>query len=317
MDSCSKCSRDSIIFLAYVKKHLCQKHFIELFEKRARKTIRTDCPIKKGMRVAVGLSGGKDSTVMLNILADLQKDLPFELVAVTIDEGIKGYRNNSLEAAKIEAKKRNVEHHIFTFKAQTGHTLDEIMEIKKKETPCSYCGVIRRHTLNKAAREVNADVIAIGHNLDDIAQTVLINIMRNEPLRLVRFGETVVEDKKFVPRIRPLAHAPEREVAVYALAKGFTVDFEECPYAQKAFRMQIRNHLNDLEEKYPGTKFKIANSFATMQPLLKKGLEDTIAKNELKYCVRCKDPTTTELCMFCKMVEGIDEDARDIKKTAP
>lgn len=300
---CSNCSNDAVIYLAYSKVNLCKDHFFRLFEQRFKRTVREFKMLKKNDLVAVGLSGGKDSTVLLHMLAKLREDLPFELIAITLDEGIDGYRNKTLEFAKLETKKLGVEHKIFKFKKEAGITMDEIMKRDKKEIPCSYCGVMRRYYLNKGARETGADKIAVGHNLDDMAQTVMMNMMRNEPMRLARLNDVLTEDEKFVPRIRPLLRTPEREVAIYALLNGIEIDFQECPYARHAFRAHVREQLNETEEKYPGTKFKIVNSFLSLQEVMKKGLRDKEFK--INYCEKCKEPSADSQCMFCTMMDDI------------
>lgn len=317
---CSLCKQEAVIYLPYAQRHLCPGHFGEMFEKRFRGTVRDFKMIKKGERVAVGLSGGKDSVTLLHLLHRLQKDLPFELLAITIDEGIAGYRSKTLEIAEQEAKRLGIEHRIFSYKKEIGLTLDEIMEKKKEQKiqypsdtssrsssnskiPCSYCGVMRRRLLNNAARELHADKLALGHNLDDMAQSVLMNIMRNEPMRLARLNEPLVENEKFVPRIRPLMRTPEKEVAVYALVHDLPIDFQECPYARHAFRAHIREQLNETEERYPGTKFKIVNSFLAMEDALKKGFDKK--PTEIRMCTQCGEPAGVKQCMFCTMLSNI------------
>ena len=297
---CSNCNASAVIYLAYSKLNLCKQHFLHIFEQRFKRTIREFKMIKKGERIAVGLSGGKDSTVLLHILSKLRDELPFELIAITLDEGIAGYRNKTLDFAKRETKKLGIEHKIFKFKKEAGISIDEIMKKDKKEIPCSYCGVMRRYYLNKGAREAGADKMAVGHNLDDMAQTVLMNLMRNEPMRLARLSDPLTKDEKFVPRIRPLMKTPEREIAVYAILKGIDIDFQECPYARHAFRAHIRDQINKTEEKYPGTKFKIVNSFFSIQEIMRKGLGEE--KFEIKYCEKCGEPSSEKQCMFCTML---------------
>lgn len=300
---CSKCKSNAIIYLPYSKTHLCEGHFRGMFEKRFRATVREFSMIKKGERIAVALSGGKDSCVLLHCLEMLRSSLPFELVAITIDEGIKGYRNRTLEVARHEAKKLGIAHHIFSFKKDAGRSLDELMKEKKGRLPCTYCGVIRRRMLNMAGRGVGADKIAFGHNLDDFAQTVLMNIMRNEPIRLARLNEPLIQNGKFVRRIRPLMRAPEKEVAVYALINNIGVDFQECPYSGHAFRAHVRRQLNETEELYPGTKLRTVNSFFGIEKLLRKGLETENMK--IRCCRECGEPASREVCVFCAMVEGV------------
>jgi uncharacterized protein (TIGR00269 family) len=308
---CSKCAGDAVIFLPYAKTHLCERDFNAMFEKRFRATIRDFKMIKKGEHIAVALSGGKDSTVLMHLLHRLKEDLPFELVAVTIDEGIKGYRSNSLAVAEKEAKALGIEHKVFSFKDRTDMTLDGIMEKKGGKLPCSYCGVIRRYLINTASREMNADKVAVGHNLDDMAQTVMMNLMRNEPMRLARLGDPIVEEEKLIARIRPLLRSPEKEIAVYAMLNNISLHFQECPYARHAFRAHVREQLNATEERYPGTKFRILNSFLAIQPMLRRGIESA---PEMKYCKTCKEPSGTEQCMFCTMLEEIKEGGAMLNK---
>ncbi len=290
------CRNESVVYVPYSNKHYCEKHFLDMFDKRFRKTIREFSLLKKGERIAVGLSGGKDSCALLHSLKNMS--LPLELVAITIDEGIDGYRNRTLETAKRECKKLGIEHKVFSFKKEKGKTLDEIMSEKKDDIPCSHCGVIRRYLLNKAAREVDAEKLALGHNLDDVAQTVMMNIMRNEPSRLARFNTPLVTSSRFVQRIRPFIRTPEKEIAIYCMLKGIELDRDDCPYARFALRANVRSMLNTMEEKYPGTKYKVLNSFLEMEDALVAKYSKNAAIN---HCVSCGEPCSADVCKFCKI----------------
>ena len=272
--------------------------------------------LRKGDRVALGLSGGKDSCVLLHSLAELKKDLPFELVAVTIDEGIKGYREKTLEIARRECEKLGIEHVVFSYEGSVGKTLDTIVSENNEDIPCSHCGVLRRYLLNRGAREVRANKLATGHNLDDVAQTVLMNVMRNEPSCMARFNEPMVKSDRFVQRIRPLMLTPEKEVAIYALLKGIELERMECPYARFAFRGHIRKMLNESEEKYPGTKFKIVNSFLEIEDALRNKY---IKSAKLSACSSCGEPCSNkmsrissasscskQICKFCETVKLVN-----------
>jgi uncharacterized protein (TIGR00269 family) len=271
-----------------------------MFDKRFRKTLSVHKMLRKGDRVVVGLSGGKDSTVLLHSLAALRMDLPFEIVALTIDEGIKGYRARTLGIARAECEKLGIEQTVLRFDRETGRTLDRMVKEIGDDLPCTHCGVIRRYLLNKGARELKATKLALGHNLDDMAQTVLMNIMRNEPARLARLYEPVSKSPRFVPRIRPLMLTPEKENAIYAMAKGIGIEHVECPYARFAFRGHVRKMLNETEERYPGTKFKVVNAFLDMDGGLKARYGKDAA---LKECSRCGEPCSGPVCMFCLRTE--------------
>jgi uncharacterized protein (TIGR00269 family) len=278
---------------------MCASHFMRMFDKRFRKTVRQFSMLRKGDRVAVGLSGGKDSCALLHSLCELKKDLPFELVAITIDEGIRGYRSRTLRIAKRECEQLGVEHVVYKFEKEAGRTLDALVKRDGSALPCTQCGVLRRYLLNKGARESGADKLATGHNLDDVAQMVLMNIMRNEPSRLARFNEPLVKNSRFVRRIRPLMLTPEKEDAVYAMLKGIELEHAECPYAHSAFRSQIRRMLNESEEKYPGTKFKVVNSFLEIEDALRGKYLKGAAVAE---CSTCGEPCSGSMCMFCRIL---------------
>lgn len=318
---CSSCGKPAIAHLACAARHLCSGCFIKHFEKRFLRTIREFSLIKAHERIAVGLSGGKDSVVMLHLLAKLREKMPFELIAIAIDEGIADYRGATLKVAERECKKLEIQLKILSFKKDAGFSLDEIMK-KTDSAACSWCGVFRRYLLNKGARLADADKIAIGHNLDDTAQTALMNIMRNEPMRLARFLEPMAEDGRFIPRIRPLLRAPEKEVAIYAMLRGIEITYSECPYAHFSFRQHVKRQLNETEEKYPGTKQRILNSFLEMEKLMRKGMKGE--KFEIAHCERCGEPTSASgsrspvpgfgklgtgnrrlFCMRCKMLEQL------------
>lgn len=299
------CGAEPSVFLHYSEKHLCQDHFIRMFDKRVRRTVREFSMLRKGDRVAVGLSGGKDSVVVLHSLAEIAKSLPIELVAITIDEGIEGYRDRTLRIAKAECEKLGIEHTVFSYEGEVGKTLDRIVAESPGEIPCSNCGILRRYLLNRGAREVRADRLATGHNLDDLAQTVMMNLMRAEPSRLARFTDPIVKSERLVRRVRPLLRTPEKEVAIYAMMKGIEIESVECPYARFAFRGHVRKMLNEAEEKYPGTKFKIVSSFLEIEgPLRSKYATDS----GISVCDTCGDPSSQKTCMFCRKVRLINRD---------
>ncbi|RLF84513.1 TIGR00269 family protein [Thermococci archaeon] len=311
---CTKCGREAVYHAKYEGKFYCHKHFNEMVEVKVKQNIRKYGLIKRGDRIAVGVSGGKDSVVLLHILHKLSQKFPFEVVAITIDEGIKGYRSESIEMAKKSAEKLGIEHRIYSFKEYIGFTLDETVEImgsfKRGERvgACSYCGVWRRWLMNYAARDVEADKLAVGHNLDDEVQMFLMNIMRGDVARLGRTGPYYeVIHEGLVPRIKPLREVPEKEVVLYAILNNIEADFSECPYAVEAFRAEIRDWINEMEEKHPGTKYQILRSYDKMFPLLAKAY----ANRDLNRCKICDQPTTGEICKACNFKLQVQSKAKE------
>lgn len=302
-DSCDRCKSASVVYLPNFRSHLCKKHFISLFEKTVKKTIRTHKMLNKNDRLGIGVSGGKDSFALLHVLSRIRKTLPFELSALTIDEGIPGYRDKTIENASSRCKELKVKQHLYSFQDECGTTIMDIAR-KGKENLCSYCGVLRRRILNSKARELKLNKIAIAHNLDDIAQTAMLNMVRNEPLRLARFNTPLVSNDKMVPRIRPLRDIREKEIAAYAFLMGHEYNSGCCcPYSKNSLRRAVRHELNFLEDQYPGTKSRIASGFDTLQNMV----NNSISKENLKIksCSECGEPSSTNLCMGCRMLKEL------------
>ncbi|HIH18683.1 TPA: TIGR00269 family protein [Candidatus Micrarchaeota archaeon] len=302
---CFKCGKPAAISLNYMQQDLCQSHFTEMFESRVKRTAREYRMLRKGEKIAVAHSGGKDSCVMLHMLHGISKSLPIKLFAITIDEGIAGYRCRTLHVAKRECRMLKVPLKVISFHKEFGKTLDSLLKKKGVERSCSFCGVMRRYLLNKFARKMKADKIAIGHNSDDVAQTVMMNLMRNEPERLGRFGPLsgAIEDELFITRIKPLFLTPERDIAAYAIMKGIEIEFSECPYARHAFRQYVREMLNKAEEKYPATKLRIVRAFLAQQKLMQDGVRMRRGKEKILRCKSCGEPCSREVCSLCTMLE--------------
>lgn len=307
MVKCSFCNKPAVIHLGYSNTNLCAKHLVYSVERRVKRTIREYDMLKGAKHIGVAMSGGKDSQVLLYILHKITKPMRIKLTAILVDEGIKGYRDKIIPEAVKLTEELGVPLKIVTFKELASLSLDEIMSIdkeKREDSSCTYCGVLRRYALNKAAKELGVDRLAIGHNLDDMVQGYLMNIMRNEDL-LFRFKPNggAIDDERFVPRIRPLFKIPEREIAVYAVVKGFKSVFVECPYVYEGFRPMVRDFINSAESKYPGTKFKMLKSYMESSKLAAENFEKSDNfKKEINTCKMCGEPTSGEICKFCSLV---------------
>jgi len=294
--TCSKCSKPAITFIRYNGTHLCKEHFIDYFEKRVKKDIKKQGKTEDNKKIAVAISGGKDSTVALHVIHDIFSKRPnIELHAITIDEGIKGYRDESLDFAKKSCKDLGIEHHIVSFKEIVGKSMDEIASLSGELGECSYCGVFRRLCLNYKAKELGVDKLVTGHNLDDMSQSILMNFVNGDMQKLARLGPHRKVQPGLVPRMLPLRVIPEKEVALYAILKNIEYHDAECPYSTRALRGEFREIIDTLEHKNPGTRHSILNSYESIKDLL----FEKYPPAELNKCSECGEPTSQELCKAC------------------
>ncbi|MEM4250544.1 MAG: TIGR00269 family protein, partial [Candidatus Bathyarchaeia archaeon] len=272
-------------------------------EGKVRATISKYEMFRPRDHIAVAVSGGKDSLTLLSILSKLKSRFPMsKITAVTVDEGIKDYREEAVSLAKDLAGSLQVEHKVFSFKEFFNASLDEIVKRQGRLTPCSYCGVLRRRALEKAARILGADRIATGHNLDDEVQTALLNILHGGVERLMRSSPVLTDQYgRFTPRVKPLCEVYESEITLYAYVTGLEFQQTPCPYRSRALRGEIRDILNELEQKHPGLKYTAYSSKARLSSMLSS------QRAELHLCRVCGEPTGNEVCEACRILKGNSE----------
>lgn len=289
----------------YSGEKLCSRCFCRSIENKVRATISKYEMLQPKDKIMVAVSGGKDSVTLLHILSKIEKAFPdATLCAVTVDEGIRGYRDEALKFAVENCHRLGVEHIVTSFKEMYGYKLDELVSmIQEGElTPCSYCGVLRRRALNTAAREAGVDKLATAHNLDDETQTMILNILHGDALRIARVKPVLtVVHPKLIQRVKPFCEVPEREVVFYAYLKKIEFQGVLCPYAGTALRNDVRTMLNRMEEKHTGTKFTIFKSMERIRPALEAIAEEV----KLQDCKRCGEPTVGEFCKPCQMLEKL------------
>lgn len=309
---CTLCKRRDAVFMrAYSSEKLCARCFCRSIEGKVRTTIAKYDMLEPTDKIMVAVSGGKDSIAMLHILVKIEKAFPkASLCAVTVDEGIRGYRDEALKFAVSNCRKLGINHVVTSFKELYGYSLDEIVKMTSEKgesgkglTPCGYCGVLRRRALNLAARKACVDKLATAHNLDDETQTILLNILHGDALRIARVKPVLAEvHPKFVQRVKPMCEVPEKEIALYAYLKRKEFQSVPCPYAPTALRNDIRIMLNRMEEKHAGIKFTLIKSVERIRPALEAVAEEA----KLRDCRECGEPTVGEICKLCQMLRKLD-----------
>ena len=291
---CSKCHRDAIVYQRYSGLHLCEQHFNRDLEAKAKRAIREHRWIESGDVVAVALSGGKDSSAVLYFLSRLLRERrDVRLVAITVDEGIAGYRDPN--RAQAIADRIGVPWVTASFREEYGVTIDEIVARKGTRLSCSYCGVLRRALMNRVAREEGITKFAYGFNLDDEAQSVLLNVLRGDSCRLAR---PVRDVEGLVPRIKPFMYIPEREVALYAFLHVEGFDLAGCPYAADALRGDVRGILDDYTSRHPATKYSLVNLGEALRS------PERLSEGGIRICERCGEPCGA-ICRTCQILDEV------------
>jgi cytoplasmic tRNA 2-thiolation protein 1 len=303
MPCCTKCQKEeSLYYRAHSGEYLCKKCFLRSIESKAAKTISKYSMIEYGDKVAVGVSGGKDSLSLLYVLKLLFDQHPNngnELVAVTIDEGIKGYRDESLQIVKDFCAQLRVESKILSYESLFGIDMDQAMiqRSSQKISSCSMCGTFRRRAIDIAAETVEADIVATAHNMDDQLQTFMINLLAGDVERIGWiYPEPVQYTQTGMKKVKPFVEISEYEIAFYALQREIPFQSEECPYMNESIRTDLREFFNRLDRDHPGIKY---NAYRSMTKI-SKVLRGSMPPSETKMCSRCGRISTGDICSVCK-----------------
>jgi uncharacterized protein (TIGR00269 family) len=299
MAECHKCGAPAVTYLRHAGRHLCREHFVELTERRVQRAIRRQADLSGGGTVAMACSGGKDSMTCLDILRiTLEPRRDTRLVVITVDEGIAGYRDLSIPLVEAYCQEHGLEWVLTSIEDEQGVTMDSVAALGLAETPCSYCGVWRRWSMNRAAREAGARYLATGLNLDDTAQSVLMNVCRGDVERLARFGPHSREQPGLVPRLQPLRYIPEVESYLYALLRGLPIHDAVCPHSDRAQRGRYRQVIHGLQEEEPGVAHALVGTLDRLRP----ALEAAFPPAGLSPCPECGEPVPGEgVCKACAL----------------
>lgn len=284
---------------------LCATCFFDAFEGEVHNCIITHHLFSPGDVVACGASGGKDSTVLMHLLCTLndRHHYGIRIVLVSIDEGIAGYRDESLKAVRRNAATYQLSLTIVSFKELFGWSMDEIVKEHGPKSSCTFCGVFRRQGLDRAVTIVGATKIATGHNADDIAETVLMNLLRSDTPRLARCAGVATEGEGVVPRVKPLKFAYEKEIVLYAHFKKLDYFTTECSYSTEAFRGNARTLLKNLEMLRPSA---IADVVHSGDCLPQPELGEEGATSTLQRCSKCGYISSQSVCRACVLMEGLN-----------
>ncbi|EIN10790.1 hypothetical protein PUNSTDRAFT_64973 [Punctularia strigosozonata HHB-11173 SS5] len=289
-------------------QQICKECFFYVFETEVHHTITDAQLFKPGDRVAIGASGGKDSTVLAYVMKTLNHRYQYglDLYLLSIDEGITGYRDDSLETVKQNQKDYDIPLQILSYDDLYGWTMDRIVAQIGKKNNCTFCGVFRRQALDRGAASLGVDHIVTGHNADDIAETVLMNIMRGDIARLGRCTLICTEGEDTIKRSKPFKYTYEKEIVMYAYFKKLHYFSTECIYSPDAYRGHARAFLKDLEAARPSVIIDIIHSGEAFE--LRSEVKAT--QKSQQNCARCGYISSNPLCKACTLLESLESGAR-------
>ncbi|KAJ5678733.1 Cytoplasmic tRNA 2-thiolation protein 1 [Penicillium macrosclerotiorum] len=281
--ACFNCKEARAVIIRPKNRHkLCRACFLEVFETEVHETVTNAKLFYPGERVAIGASGGKDSTVLAAVMKTLNERYGYglDLCLLSIDEGIKGYRDDSLETVKRNAVQYDMPLEILGYGELYGWTMDQVVEQIGKKGNCTYCGVFRRQALDRGAARLGINHVVTGHNADDVAETVMMNLLRGDLPRLSR-GTSIVTSSgaSEMKRSKPLKYAYEKEIVLYAHHRQLDYFSTECIYSPEAFRGSARTLIKDLEKIRPSSILDIVKSGEDMAALVPREAPDNDKKS--------------------------------------
>ena len=303
---CAYCRGRASIMLPYARMALCNRHFPDYIVGRVAKTIERYRLFGRGDRVLLGISGGKDSVALASILSRLRGDVGYKVHCLHIDLGIPGYSEESRGVVLEVSRRLGAPLSIISLRESIGVGIPELASATGRE-PCSICGTVKRYILNAAASKWGVDVVATGHNLDDLTTYMLKSLLRGDYEAAAKLSPKSERVGGLVSRVRPLAEVSEEEAKLYVVVEGLPHVARECPLAPtESFDLEIRRFLNLLEKRHPSTKIGFYR--ASVRRL--KRAEDL----EVRGCSVCGMPASGDTCGFCKAIIRSVGEAEPIKR---
>ncbi len=301
---CKKCPHQAAIKMPRHNIALCKECFTEFVHTQVGRGIKSQGMFSPTDRILVAVSGGKDSLALWAILLKMG----YHADALYVDLGIGEYSLQSRQ--KVEHFNERVacglgsKLHIHTLADKEGAGVKELATIMHRPT-CSTCGTMKRYHFNRTALEKDYDVMATGHNLDDEAARLLGNVLHWQTEFLDKQTPTLPASMDgFAKKVKPLYRLTEREMAAYAVINKISYIVDECPMAQGAKMLVYKDVLNRLEAESPGTKQTFYWKFLDKQAKEAPSASSMTAQDQqrLSPCQTCGQPTSTEVCTYCKMM---------------
>jgi len=295
---CHKCRRPANVEIRRSRTAYCAGCYPQWFRQQVQDRIDHERMLRRDERVLVAVSGGKDSLALWHTLVQLG----YRADGMYIRLGIGDYSRRSQEKSEAFAARHGLTLHQVDLKGDEGFTVPDLLDTRSGK-PCAACGTVKRYHFNKVAADLGYPVVATGHNLDDEAATLLGNVVHWNTDYLGRQGPVLESTHQgLVRKVKPLYRLSERETAAYAIISRIDYILEECPMARGAKSLAYKDLLNALEEEQPGAKHRFLVGFLKEgRAALRTGGFDQ--SSDLRECARCGQPTTGEVCAYCRMAD--------------
>ena len=292
---CTVCRGPAVIDIRRHNAYFCPEHFLRLCRDQVAKAIADFAMFELGDRVLVAVSGGKDSLAVWDILVELGYNADGFIIGL----GIGDYSAASTQHARAYAAARDLTLLEVDLPTRYGYDIPAGAKAARR-TPCSACGLSKRHLFDKAAIDGDYDVVVTGHNLDDEAAVLLGNVLHWHTEYLGRQSPVLPARAGFPKKVKPLVRLGEREMAAYCVLRGIDYIVEECPMADGNRHLHYKDALNAIEARSPGAKFDFYHRYL-MNAAAAFRVDE--ADDVLGSCERCGASCSNEICAFCRLVE--------------
>jgi len=302
---CKTCGEKAVVNMRQHKLALCEEHYLEWIPEQTARFIKKYWMFGPDEKVLVAVSGGKDSLSLWDILHRLGYSVDGMYIGLGIEEGI-NYYNESHRLSEKFASERGLKLHVVDIEKEHGHSIPMLADLSHRGQgrPCSVCGMVKRHEMNRIARDLGYDVLATGHNLDDEAAVLFGNTITWSKEYLLRQGPVLPEHDGLARKVKPLCRFYEKEMTAYAMLRGIEYIYEECPFSIGSTSIFYKELLNRLENERPGAKLSFYLNFldARQNGLFAEDVTPTTPP--LFNCPTCGQPTAYEgKCSFCRLME--------------
>jgi tRNA-5-methyluridine54 2-sulfurtransferase len=302
---CHNCANRAAIRMRQHRLALCKDHYIEWFVEQTERAIKKYHMFSHNEKILVAVSGGKDSLALWDVLWKLGYTADGLYINLGIDSE-ESYSQESERFAREFAAERGLTLRVVNVAEMYGETIPQMAQRSRRGRykPCSACGMVKRHEMNRVARDLGYEILATAHNLDDEVAILFGNVMMWQAELLARQSPVLDAAEGFVRKVKPFVRFYERETAAYTLLRDIPYIEEECPHATGSKQLYYKDLINKMEEEQPGIKLAFYVGFLkTKEKGAFRALPEAETNLELRPCPNCGQPTTSSgLCAFCRTV---------------